>query len=522
MTGDLLIGIDAGTSVLKSVAFTTDGRQIAVAGRPNAYDRLPGGGVEQDMHRTYRDVAATLRDLQEKVPDLAARTIALAVTAQGDGTWLVDDEGEPVGGGLLWLDSRAAGIAAAVAAAPDYRSLYETTGTGVAACQMPSQLAWLKRNQPERLARAALAFHAKDWLYACLTGVRAADPSEAVLAFGDIRTRAYAPALLGHFGLEDEARLLPPIVDGARQAHPLTAEAAALTGLSQGLPVVLAPIDIVCTALGAGLVGPGGAIGCSVVGSTGCHMTLAETADQVSLNPDGTGYTICLPAGSAFVQLQSNFAATLNIDWIVDLMRGVLAGEGLTRSRADILAGADARVLAARPAAALFHPYISEGGERGPFTDAAARASFTGLDDTVGIDELLRAVFEGLAFAARDCYAAIGGVPDVVHLAGGAIRSRALRSIFAAVLERPVRTVSQEEAGAAGAAMTAAVQQGLFPDMTACSQAWVAPLLRDAEPPDPALAGIYAPLVPVYRRTREVLRPVWSDLAAARRAFLQT
>src|SRR6202035_3705021 len=87
MTRDILIGIDAGTSVIKAVAFSLAGEQIAVAARPNVYRTLGGGQVEQDMNRTWADCAATLRELTERVPDLAHRVVALAVTAQGDGTW---------------------------------------------------------------------------------------------------------------------------------------------------------------------------------------------------------------------------------------------------------------------------------------------------------------------------------------------------------------------------------------------------------------------------------------------------
>ena len=57
MTDGLIIGIDAGTSVIKSVAFATTGEQLAVAARPNAYESLAGGGVEQDMARTWERLA---------------------------------------------------------------------------------------------------------------------------------------------------------------------------------------------------------------------------------------------------------------------------------------------------------------------------------------------------------------------------------------------------------------------------------------------------------------------------------
>ncbi|RWK45701.1 MAG: carbohydrate kinase, partial [Mesorhizobium sp.] len=86
------------------------GRQLAAAAVPNRYETLPGGGAEQDLARTWADTATTLRQLADKVPDLASRTVAIAVTGQGDGTWLIDKDGEPVAKGWLWLDARAAAI----------------------------------------------------------------------------------------------------------------------------------------------------------------------------------------------------------------------------------------------------------------------------------------------------------------------------------------------------------------------------------------------------------------------------
>ncbi|MER8604483.1 FGGY family carbohydrate kinase, partial [Mesorhizobium sp. M1233] len=145
---DVLIGIDAGTSVIKSVAFDTAGRQIASAALPNKYETLPGGGAEQDLTRTWADTATTLRELADKVPDLASRTIAIAVTGQGDGTWLIDKDGEPVAKGWLWLDARAAAVVEEIRARPEDRLRFEKTGSGLAACQQGSQFVFMKRHMP--------------------------------------------------------------------------------------------------------------------------------------------------------------------------------------------------------------------------------------------------------------------------------------------------------------------------------------------------------------------------------------
>jgi erythritol kinase len=516
MSRDIVIGIDAGTSVIKAVAFGIGGEQIAVAAAPNAYRRIGQGGVEQDMARTWADAVATLRSLAGQEPGLARRVAALAVTGQGDGTWLIDEAGEPVAPAWLWLDSRAAEIVEAVAASPGYPRHYETTGTGISVCQQGAQLAWLKRHRPEVLSRAATAFHCKDWLYFRLTGERATDPSEGLFTFGDFRTRKYAPYVLEHLGIAELRRLLPPIVDGSREHHRLTDMAADETGLPAGTPVVLGYIDVVCTALGGGLYDESGEVGCSVVGSTGMHMRFATTPDAIRLNAERSGYTMAFPAPGAVSQMQSNMAATLNIDWMLDLASDVLKSRGIECSRREQLATLDARVLEAPPAGALFHPYISEAGERGPFMDPSARAQFIGLHAGVGFYALVRSVFEGLAFAARDCYAAMGPLPREVRVTGGAARSKALRRILGAALSADVRRVEREEAGAAGAAMIAAVSLGLYPDMGACCAAWVEPLLGEAEPPDAALARTYERMFPIYRDARQALRPVWRAMAGAR------
>ncbi len=516
MSRDILVGVDAGTSVIKSVAFSLTGEQIAVAARPNFYETPGPGQVEQDMPRTWADCVATLRELGERVPNLAARAAALAVTAQGDGSWMIDAEGEPVGGGLLWLDSRAAGLVSDYMKTDAYGPHYARTGSGLNACMASGQLAWMKRWQPERIARAATCFHCKDWLYFKLTGARVTDPAEGNFTFGNYRTRQYELSILEGMGIADCVRLLPPMIEGATQAGALSAAAAAASELPEGLPVSLAYLDVVCTALGGGLYDPSGDVGVSILGSTGMHMRYAPSAADVRLNDDRSGYTMCFPIDGACASMQSNMAATLNIDWLMDMAREAAAMAGARTSRQALLAVLDDKVLGAEPGQAIYHPYIFEAGERGPFLDPNARAQFSGLSTKTSFAGLARSVFEGLAFAARDCYLASGSIPREVRLSGGAARSKAMRSIVAAALDAQVRTLSREEIGAAGAAMMAAVNLGAYADMQACAEAWVAPSLNEITVPDPGLSALYAKLYPVYRTIRDAMPPAWARLGGVR------
>jgi erythritol kinase (D-erythritol 1-phosphate-forming) len=516
MKDGVLVGIDAGTSVIKSVAFSAGGEQLAVAALPNSYVNLPNGGVEQDMGRTWDDTAKTLRMLGDMVQGLGKRVIAISVTGQGDGTWLVDKNGDPVSPAWLWLDSRAAGIAEEFMASPAYPDHYNRTGSGINACQQSTHLVWMKRNTPELLARAASAHHCKDWLYFKLTDQRVTDPSEANFTFGNYQTRRYAPEVLDALGAPELKRLLPPIIDGTEESHALAPKAASQTGLPAGTPITLGYLDVMCTGLGGGLFDRDGRVGCTIQGSTGMHMRLSPSAKSVKLNADRTGYTMAFPAPGAVAQIQSNMAATLNIDWLLDLAAEICTAQGLVRSRKDILKNLDDQVLAAAPGRLLFHPYISQAGERGPFLEPAARAGFIGLEAGMGFADMMRGIFEGLCHAARDCYSAMGPIPSEIRLTGGAARSKALRLLLASALKARLRSVSREEAGAAGAAMMAAVSQKLYPNMDACVAAWVEPLLGGATEPDNAIATAFDYTFPLYVDARKALRPIWRGLRERR------
>jgi erythritol kinase (D-erythritol 1-phosphate-forming) len=515
MREGVIIGIDAGTSVIKSVAFTTDGTQLAAAAVPNSYATLPDGGAEQDMTRTWVDTSATLKQLTTQIPDLASRLIAISVTGQGDGMWLIDQAGEPVAPAWLWLDARAAEIVEEFTTSENYAAHYERTGTGVNVCQLSVQLAWMQRHRPEVLAKASHAFHCQDWIYFKLTGDRCTDPSEANFTFGNFTSREYKLDILDHLGASNAKSLVTPIIDGTTHCGHLTEAAALATGLKTGTPICLGFVDVLCTGLGGGLYDPSGQSGCTIVGSTGMHMRLQPDVSKVKLNSEKSGYTMAFPSPGMVAQIQSNMASTLNIDWLLDVARGILSDNGFDKSRSELLMGLDEKLLAREPAKLLFHPYISKAGERGPFMEPAARAMFNGLDTSVDYYDMMRSVFEGLAFAARDCYAAMGDIPKEIRITGGAARSKALRVILASALNAKVRSVSRDEAGAAGTAMIAAVQQKLFSDMTACASTWVDPHLGASTEPDAKLTSRYEKIFPQYVATRKVMRPVWRGLGGA-------
>ena len=511
----VVIGLDAGTSVIKAVAFDSDGQQLGLTSQPNKISHVNGGGVEQDLAETWTTTAQVLRSLGQQIPRLAERVAALAITGQGDGTWLIDAAGEPVAPAWLWLDGRSGPVVEQLRGSGVGEQIYQLTGTGLNPSIQNGQMLWLKQNRANVLARAATAFHCKDWLYFKCCGERATDPSEGVFTYGNYRTRQYSDEVLELLGLSEYRHLLPDIVDGTRHHGKLTRAAALATGLPEGLPIVLAPVDILCTGLGGGMYEPEANVGFTIIGSTGIHMRGYHSLDEITLR-DQAGYVMPFVAPDTWAGMMSNMAATLNIDWLLGCVEEILADFGGKPQRKQLLLKFDRKAGEAEPGKVLYHPFIFESGERGPFVNPRARAQFLGLTTQANLYDFMRGVYDSLGLAARDCYEGLGHRPDEVRVGGGAMRSTAIRTILASALEVPLQLVEQEEAGAAGAAMVACLSLGHDTDVASVCRRWVTPKFSSKVQPDPELSALYNDLLPVYRAGYKQMDGFWRTLAEYR------
>jgi len=512
---DILIGIDAGTSLIKCVAFSVRGDVLAFSSTPNEYTTSNDEMAEQDMLETRQKMINTLKELVTKLGDKSYLISAVSVTAQGDGMWLVDAAGDPVHKGWLWLDSRAAEIATELEQNPLYDRLYELTGTAVNAAQARTQMMWLDRHKPELLDKATTCYHPKDYLYFVLTGQRATDPGEGLFNFGDIRKGVYSDEVLSILGLSHRANLLPPMIDGLDDSSNVLEAIAKLIGLPAGTPVHIGAIDVMCSALGGGMYERGLDTAMTILGTTGVHLRYTSQTDAISLPEEKTGYSIVFPGGG-IAQLQTNMSATLNIDWLVQVAKEMAELSCTSVTTEQLLAQFDEKIDTDTPSRIVYHPYISTAGERGPFFDVNARASFSGLDQNVGFIDLAKAVYEGICFAAKDCYMQFGELPVEIRITGGGANSVALKKLLANIMNRPVRSVSRAEAGAAGAAMIAAVGQGYYSSMSDCVADWVAPSLGEINEPIADSVKHFERNYHTYSELKNNLRPGWTNLADMR------
>ena len=92
----VLIGVDAGTSNLKAAAFDLDGDQVEIATIENPVETPQSGWQEQNMTTNWKKTATVISEVVEDLGD-DHEILGIGITGQGDGCWLIDDEGDPVG-----------------------------------------------------------------------------------------------------------------------------------------------------------------------------------------------------------------------------------------------------------------------------------------------------------------------------------------------------------------------------------------------------------------------------------------
>ncbi|GAA4834570.1 FGGY-family carbohydrate kinase [Saccharopolyspora rosea] len=439
----ITIGIDAGTSVVKSVAYASDGTELAVVRRPTKVEHPRPGWAEQDMDEVWQAVAGTINEL---VAEVGSDVGALSVTAQGDGCWLVDSDGRPTGPAMLWNDARSAPIAARWAESGLLDELFRINGSVGFAGLPHAQLTWLAEHAPARVEAASAVLSCGGWLYRCLTGRTAWDVSEASNPFLDARTGEYSEQVLDDLGLGWARRLLPEVVDGAGRVAPLRECAARLLGLEPGTPVVLAAYDVVSTAIGAGVTDPGQA--CTILGTTICTEVIS---DDPRLERAPVGMSLRTPARGRWMLASATLAGTEVVEWACRML-GLPNPENLTELAEHADPGSKGLLML---------PYLSPGGERAPFYDPTARGSLHGLSLEHGPAEIARACLEGLAMVIRDCLRASAADPTELRLTGGGAANPLWRRVIADVTGLPVVRTTDAQAGARGAAVTAhAVLEG--------------------------------------------------------------
>ncbi|AEF41333.1 FGGY-family carbohydrate kinase [Hoyosella subflava] len=483
------LAVDVGTSMIKTVLFSDNGDEVTVSRQATEVQRPQPGWAEQDMMAVWNAVLFTIRSV---LPQAATPVQFLSITAQGDGCWLVDEDGAPTGPAILWSDGRAADIVDTWRDEGLLEKAFRCNGSLTFPGLPNAILTWLASHDPGRLERSAVSLYAGGWLYLRFTGRCAVDESDASAPFLDLRSRTYAPEIRSMFGMEWAERLMPDVCSDDQRAGKLSPQAAAELGLPEGLPVVLAPYDIVSTSIGAGATSPGQA--CTILGTTLCTEVVRDTVDT---DGEPAGLTIALDSHGKVLRAFPTLAGAEVLVWAAELL-------SVSHPR-DLVTLSEQSVPGAR--GLVFLPYLSPAGERAPFLDTHARGTFWGLSLEHGRADIARAVLEGLTLVIRDCLEASGARTEELRVCGGGAANMLWCKLIADVVGVRVVRSADSESGAKGAFLAGLVATGAAPDLEAAAIRYVR--THTSCDPDPDRAAFYTSLYREFRQLRDVARRGW-------------
>lgn len=492
----MFLGIDLGLGSLKASVVSRTGELVGEASAAVATNNPAPGIAEQNPQDWDVAMAEALSRLGRA--GLLAGVEGISFTAGTHSTVVLGADAEVLRPAIMWADQRSAAEAADLNARLQDR-LIEIAHNRAAPTWSISPLYWLTRHEPETAGKVRRVVFVKDWLRGRMTGDGLTDWIDAQGSLMlDVGAAAWSRELCDAIGWSIET--LPEVRGPTDLAGHVSAEAAVRYGVKAGTPVYVGTCDTAAEVWSAGAVGTGDTV--VKLASAGVVNVIS---DRPTRRPDAPSKRFVVP-GSYYALGAINSCASAH-KWLTDmLLEDGEGGEGfvrLDRLAAGIAPGSDG---------VMFHPYLM--GERAPYWDPALRASFIGMNLTHGRGHLVRAFYEGIAFALRDASGPLrdAGLPlGPAALIGGGAKSDVWAQTIADVLQVPLRRPIHGDASY-GAALIAAVGAGAFPDeVTAVHQC-----VRFGEEIKPRQENrvIYDRLFDRYRRTKELLTALNHEISA--------
>ena len=488
----VFIGIDIGTTSTIAVAMSETGKPLASASRPSRLSSPQPGFAEADPVQWWANTQAVVREMLAALPQGGALS-GVSVTGMLPAVVLLDKDRNVLRPSIQQSDARCGAEVEAMKAALDEATYLTRTGQGLTQQLVAPKLQWLKAHEPEVYGQIAHIFGSYDFINMHLTGRLTVERNWALEAgFVDLADHRIADDLVALSGLS--ADVLPTLVASHEVIGAVTAEAAKLTGLPEGLPVFGGAADHIASALAAGLTQAGDVL--LKFGGAGDIIAIAGKPEpdrrlflDYHLVPGLYAPNGCMASSGSLLR------------WLAGLIGGAESDEvlkQLDQEAAAVPAGADGvRAL----------PYFL--GEKTPIHDPMARGTITGLSLGHTRGHIWRAVLEAIACGFRhhlDVLAETGRPATRLIASDGGSRSRIWMQIVADICGQPVHVLSDAFGSSIGAAWVAAAGSGLARWDDVAASVRIGAVLQCS--PEDIAAGnrIYAD----YRDLYESLKPFFA------------
>lgn len=511
MSAEQLLAIDNGTQSVRALIFDLRGNLLAKSQVPiEPYYSTEPGWAEQDPQVFWSALCEACHKLWS-MPGVDNNALAgVSLTTQRSTIINLDEHGRPLRPAMVWLDQRRTpGLKPVSGLWGILFRLAGMTGT-VAYLQSEAEANWLRTYQKEVWDKTHKYLLLSGYLTHLLTGnyVDSVGSQVAYIPFDYKNQRWSSKSDWKWQAVPVRPETLPDLVRPTERLGHISAEAAAATGIPEGLPLIAAAADKACEVIGAGCIEPTTA--CLSFGTTATINTTHK--DYLEVIPLIPPYPAAIPGMySLEIQIYRGY-------WMVSWFKREfgMSEERLARERGVKAEDLFDDLINSVPAGSLglmLQPYWSPGLKMpGP----EAKGAVVGFGDVHTRPYFYRSIIEGLAYALREGADRTNHRSrekiETIRVAGGGSSSSAAVQLTADIFGLPASRPHVTEASGLGAAMDLAVGLGLHPDFETA----VREMTRVSETfePNPENHKLYDALYQrVYLKMYKRLRPLYDELA---------
>ena len=492
-----VLGIDIGTTSVKAVLVSSAGKIIDEVNMPHNLISLKGGWAEENAHDWWNNSKSAVSELKKRNGGLFDGIECIGVTGMVPAIVMLDENGNPIRNTIQQNDARSAKQIDEICKKVDQNRLFELTGGYTNQQHVLPRMLWVRENEPQVFEKMRWVLGSYDYIVYKLTGVLSVEMNWAVESgLFDIREQKWLTDQMEMFGFKPE--WFPKANESGSVVGKVTEDAAKLTGLKAGIPVIAGSADHVASTLSAGIIDEG-----DLLIKFGGAGDILYCTKEIKTNPK-LFFDYHIVPGKYLINGCMAASGSL-VKWYLGDILDSYGGETLKRLDEE------ASKLPPASDGLIILPYFL--GEKTPIFDTEARGVMFGLTLSHTKAHIFRACLEAVIYGFKhhiDTIEEMGYTPEHIIATNGGSRSKFWCQIAADVLNREVTAYPSHPGSALGVAFLAGMTSGMFGSWDEIHK-----FLQDFKKytPNPDAAKVYEKSYKIYRNLYEQTKESCKDIS---------
>ncbi len=506
MSKKIVIGVDLGTTTIKSVFLDTSKNEIVLTLTKEIFPVAT-------QNKEY--IEFNPKDWWDYTVDMLNQAFTTKVNPKEVagicfGGWtvmafFVKKDGTPVTNAVHYNDMRHEEVLAqAEAQFGDLALKANANYIGMYSCGVKQY--WWKIKQPQIFEQADLVATEVSWINYMLTGNWVWSRTQAgFFCQYNAKTKEWDKEIIKKMGFKES--MFPKLADAWEIMGKVGENASKLTGLPINTPVFAGVDDASPVALATGVIKEGqgyvsAGSGANIAANTRSPITHQTTITYPHCIQDlTTAITVMSSTGLSYKWMRNTFG---DLEVMMADKQGVDAYELMNK-----------QAQASKPGSrgVVFLPYLD--GDYTPNNDINAKGVFIGMDTYTTKGDMYRATLEGVAFSMLDNIMLIrqlGGRIDSIVITGGIAKSNLWLQIISDVTNCNISLPKETQGAPLGSAIIAAVGTKLYPSIEEAVSKTVK-IDYNAFVPNKENNKLYKELYKVYKSLYPQLKTAFLQLA---------